>query len=352
VAHPIALFFDGAEHDALTEAVNGGNIAIGGAVSISSNAAYLHRSSSFGGSRTYLVPSTANAYVQFFLGSNSAKDCCWYWHCVTTGTGGDQFMYVFDGATQHLTLLWKLDGSLELRRGTSTGTLLVSAAPGTLPRSAGLGHWCRADITIADAAGTFTLYANGASILTYTGDTRNAGNAYYNSIRFHAALNTSGSIAVDDFCAFDSTVAAAGEYFDVSPDANSDIAVALTPSSGALNYAMIDERPLDAADYNSKTPAVAGDGDTYGQAGFAGLGFTPASVVAVKVSAVFQRDGVITGAKLRLKSGATTYTSATQAGSAAGTAALKQAIWTVDPNGGADWDETTFDAAGHGAEGA
>jgi hypothetical protein len=352
MAVPICLFQDGAEHDALTAAVAGGSVAIGGAVSIASTTAYLHGAGT-GGARCFLIPATAGSFVQFNGWGNTGRDCCWYWYTVNQGTGGDLHAVWFDGATAHLTLIWALDGSLELRRGTSTGTVVASAVAGTLPRSTGLGHWMRATVTIADAGGTFTLYAGGASILTFTGDTRNGALAQWNSVRFNTPQTISGSVAIDDFCVFDATLAPTGEYFQASPDPNSDIATTLTRSAGATNYGTIDERPHDAADYNALTPAVATNGDTYGHAGTTGLGFTPAAVISVMVGAVFKRDGVITGAKMRLKSGATTYKSgSTLAGGAAGTSVFRYTIWNTDPATAADWTEAGFNAAGHGAEGA
>jgi hypothetical protein len=350
---PTCLFFDGAEHDAYDAALAAGIITSSGtaSISITNTAARLHRSGTYGGDRAWhMASSVATAdFIHFTGWGNTGRDTCFYWYNTALGS---TYRYVqwYDAATVHMTFMWYVDGSWEARRGTTAGTIVASGAIGSIPRTASTGVWFRFVCIIADAGGTFDIYANGALISSFTGDTRNGANAYWNGVRFGHLNSASGASTVDDLCIFSD--AATGEYFDVSPDANSDVAVSLTPSAGVNNYANIEERPATATEYNSKTPAVAGDGDTYGHGGTTAMGFTPASIVAVKVSAMFKRDGVITSCKLRLKSGGTTYLSSALAGGAAGTSVLRQNIWTTDPATATNWTEAGFNAAAFGAEGA
>ncbi len=250
-----------------------------------------------------------------------------------------------------MTLVWSNNGSLTLRRGSSAGTSIATAVAGTAPRSVNTGAYISLrNIVISDTVGTIDVYYNGILVLTFSGDTRNAGNATWDVLRFGDA---GGDFDVDDVAIFDNTATPTDEYYDVSPDPNSDIATGLTRSTGATNYGTIDERPMSATDYNAKaTGAVAGDGDTYGHAGFSGLGFTPTSIACVKVGAQFKRDGTISGAKMRLKSGGTTYLSSALTGAGVGTSGYKAALWNTDPATAAAWTEANVNAAGHGAEAA
>jgi hypothetical protein len=351
---PVPLFFSGAEHAAHAAALAGGSYAVsGGAWSIVSTAAYLHKSNGFGGSYAwYEATGIAASYIQFQNFGLTGRYTHAYVVNVTNGaSSANKYIQWLDGVTSHLSLLWAANGSLDLRRGTTAGTSIATAAIGTVPRGAGATVYWRFECVIDDVAGVFKAYANGNLVINFAGDTRNAGNARFDNVRI-GQVGNGGEFAVDDVSIFDATADPTGEYFEVSPNPSSDVAVTLTPSTGAANYACVDERPPNAADYVSKTPAVAGDGDTYGQASWAGLGFTPASVIAVKVGAVFQRDGVITGAKMRLRTGGVTYTSATQAGAAAGTEAFKSAMWTTNPDGSGDWDVADAGAVDHGVEAA
>jgi len=345
------IFFDGGEHGDLAGVQAGGSVVATSTVTLSTTSARRHKSNGFGGGYCYSSTSALNTlYLQFTGWGTSGKHAnFWIYHRTTDA----RYLQIVDGSTLHLCVEWLSDGSLNLRRGSTTaGTILASAAAGTAPRANNTGAYISLrNIVISDTVGSIDVYYNGTLVLTFSGgDTRNAGNASWNVLRFG---DGGGDFDIDDVAIFDATATPTGEYFDVSPDPNSDVATGLTRSTGATNYGTIDERPVSATDYNAKlTGAVAGDGDTYGHAGFTGLGFTPAAIASVKVGATFRRDGVISGAKMRLKSGGTTYLSATQAGAGAGTSARKAGYWNTDPATGAVWTESGFNAAGHGAEGA
>lgn len=349
---PTCTFFDGAEHggaqSGLTSPTAPHITLSGTAFTVVTTAAYLHTSNTFTGGRAYRF--TGPGYFQFNLPTTTAKDVCFYTYTDTVSS--NRVFTIIDvagGTVSHLVITQTLTtGALAVTRG---GTTLTPTTNIAVPLVSGGATWWRFSAVIADAGGSLEIYANGTLVWAFTGDTRNAGNATFDTFR---VTQGAGEITgIDDFCAFTSAVAATDEYFDFSAPPTSDVSTALTRSAGATNYETVDETPVSAADFNSLTPAVVGNGDTFGITGFAAFtSATPTAVVAMAVSTTFKRDGTIAGVKNRLKSGVTTYLSAALAGAAVGTSGTKLAFWALNPDGNIDWTTTSAGAVAFGAEAA
>ena len=78
-------------------------------------------------------------------------------------------------ATSHITVMMYTDGSIEVRRGTSTGTIIASAPAGTVP--AGVWNYYEMRVTISDTVGIVQVRTNGGTtnVIDFSGDTKNAG---------------------------------------------------------------------------------------------------------------------------------------------------------------------------------
>jgi len=165
------------------------------------------------------------------------------------------------GVTQHVTIFVTTAGTIEARRGTSTGTLL-----GIASRSVPIGSWhyLEAKVTLSDTVGVVQIWLNDELVLNLSNqDTKNAGTkTVFDSIGSYS----NQAVYVDDFYVCNG----AGS---VNNDALGDVRVyglfatadgantGLTPTGSASHYANIDEDDPSTADYNSS--AVDDTKDTY-----------------------------------------------------------------------------------------
>jgi hypothetical protein len=82
------------------------------------------------------------------------------------------------GATHHVQMRVNSFGAVEIYRGGSTntgdlGTLLASSAPGVIV----VNNWYHVEtkVLLSDTVGTIEVRVNGISVVTFSGDTKNAG---------------------------------------------------------------------------------------------------------------------------------------------------------------------------------
>jgi hypothetical protein len=253
------------------------------------------------------------------------------------------------GATRHVTVAVKGDGSIEVRRGTTSGTLLTSLGAGTVTSDA----WCyvEARVTIADSGGTVKVRINGSgtNAIDFTGDTKNGGTGTNID---QVSLGSGASTAfVDDWYVADTTGSVNNDFLGdvrvltLAPSGNGNSSQ-LTGSDGNStdNYALVDEQPYSASDYVGS--ATTGHKDTYALTDLPG---TVTTVHAVQeVAVVAKSDAGAASIKQVLRSGGTDYaTSATSLGTSYATIAN---LRETDPATATAWTTSGVNSAEAGVE--
>lgn len=134
---------------------------------------------------------------------------------VALATGGVGFAYrsssfssfgivnFVDGGTVHLHFrINASSGKIEVRRGSSTGTLI---ATGNAVLTTNTFYYLEFKVTINDSTGVIVTKVNGVEDINVTGqDTQNGGNASYDNIRFFwDGQGNGGTCDVDDLVIWD-----------------------------------------------------------------------------------------------------------------------------------------------------
>lgn len=240
-----------------------------------------------------------------------------------TKSGTENFKVTFTGSSGVVTAL----------RGATT------VATGSY--SPTVQNWIEIDL-VADNAGGVTVKANGVTLLTFSGDTQDSGTAGWD--RFAISPTTAVGVYVDDIVVTTSAEGATGEAAVPALLPTGDDAVDLTPSSGTDNYAMVDERPASASDYNEGT--VANDEDVYD------LSALPAgteAILGVKVRVWGGRDGAITDFEATAVSGSTTLRSSAATLPASPGNGVVSLVMAVDPDTSVAWTDSGVNALKAGA---
>lgn len=234
--------------------------------------------SSFMDSVLFVAPSAQATWIIGFRLKASAMP----------GSNSRYMLRIIDAYNTHIQLGVNTDGSLRVYRST---TEIANSGANVLV--AGTEYYIEMKVTIADAGGTADVHVNGASWVTFTGDTRNAGNATANSIELGGFYQSGGLpnyIYISDVYIADG---AAGNVTDFLGDCRVDAhhftangySSQLTPSTGS-NYQNVDEdQSDDGTTYNES--ATAGHIDTYKTTA---LGFTPTSIYGLQVNYTIGKD--------------------------------------------------------------
>lgn len=257
--------------------------------------------------------------------------------------------YNSTGTTAELTI-WYVpsEGVFKLYRGYQT-TLIATATVGHTPT---LWHHLEAKATIADSGGTCEVRVNGATIINFSGDTRNSttGTAGIDRIQFYSYGGSGISQgAWDDLYVLDTSGSVANNFLgDVRINTlapTSDSAVQFTRSTGASNYLCVDEgRQNSDTDYVES--ATVGHIDKYG---FADLAAGVATVYGVQaITWCKKTDATTRTMRNKLYSGATTTDGSSFA--LLTTYAPMVTTTTTDPNTSAQWTVSNANAALAGFE--
>lgn len=253
------------------------------------------------------------------------------------------------GLQNHISVIVKTDGKIEVRRGDAAGTILGTST--NVIMSANVYRYIEIGAAIHDSTGTVILRIDGSStpeINLSSQDTRNGGTTgTYDSVHIGFG-NNFGTLDADDIYCCDSAGSAPWNTFlgDVRADAHFANAngsnSGSTPSTGSDRYATVDEStPNSDTDYNSL--AAVNDKDTLNLPNLAAAG--AANLYAVKVLAYAKKSdpGWATICPVLRHSG-TDYdgTSATSL-STDYTYALEQ-IYEQNPGTSAPWTEAGFNA--------
>ena len=155
-------------------------------------------------------------------------------------------------------------------------------------------------------------------MLSFTGDTRNAGTAEIAMVRFsnhHISSGNRHTLRLDDVYVCDTSGSRNNDFLGdvkvVTLRPNADTAQAdFTPSAGSVHYSLVAEAPDDDGDATYVESGTVGHKDLYGYQDLTG---TPAAIMAVQLATVARKDDAGSRSlRAVLKSGATTANGATR----------------------------------------
>lgn len=228
------------------------------------------------------------------------------WACYCTALN-QRILRLTDGTTDHISITVDTDGTLRVRRGNGSGTILGSSAAGLIPTNA----WFHLEIKvlISDTVGTVEVRFNGVTKIgpLTSQDTASSANIYVGYVGFLASK-------VDDVVIWDTSRALNNNFLGdvkvetIFPD-SAGSTTQFTPSSGS-NYQNVDENPPnDDTDYNED--ATVNDIDLYN---LGALTTTSGAIKAVQVIGRMRKtDAGAREAAVIQKSSATTTVGTTQA---------------------------------------
>jgi hypothetical protein len=255
------------------------------------------------------------------------------------------------GGTVHLTLAWSsADQLLRLYRGTAAGTLLATSAVTLAPDAWG---YLEMKATIADSGGTCVVRLDGAEIISFTGDTRNAGTAEVATIRFssHFQSNDRYDLRLDDVHLCDGTGSRNNDLLGdvrvttLRPDADTE-AADLAPLGGGAHYLEVDDAPAADGDASYLESGTVGHVE---RLGLENLTTTPAAILALQLATVARKDDAGSRSlRAILKSGAVTANGATRVLATGYT--LYDDRYETGPATGGDWSKAAIDALEPGLE--
>lgn len=204
------------------------------------------------------------------------------------------------GVTEHLYLSYTSSTGIGLYRST---TLLGSATIAPLS-----WQYLEISATIADAGGTVTVKINGTTVISFTGDTKNAGtNTTLDRLVIGCFNSLTHTSAFDDLYICNGTGSTNNTFLGdvrvqtLSPT-GAGSSTQFAPTGGA-NYANVAETPDSTATYNSST--TVGERDTYVMSDLA-AGTT--AVLGVQDNlAAWKSDAGAGSVKAALKVGSTVY---------------------------------------------
>jgi hypothetical protein len=259
------LFYDGFDHysDAQrtasgqwTTAVTAGGATIAITAGIGRSNSGL-RFTTFGDTTAYILKTlnVAPGDASFVLG---------FWYKASTMPGSSHGVCsILDSTTPQVTLTVKADGTLEIRRGSNSGTVLGTT---TLSISAGAGHYIVFSGTVGNA-GSASIQVDGVTWLTVAGvDTQNTANASWSGIRFghlNEGQTSSPQVShdIDDVYLLDGVDGTATQKAAYNASLGDCKVVTIQPTSdgtysqflrstGSTSFALLDESPpTDDTDY-------------------------------------------------------------------------------------------------------
>lgn len=253
----------------------------------------------------------------------------------------------FDGSTCHIGVFTNTSGQLSLSRGEN---LTAIAGPYVTEAMVG-GTFYRMElvVTIANSGGTATLYVNGNSWLTFSGDTQNGATAFSNGVQLSStSANAAQALNVD----YDDLVITDGAGHPVDmhapfmiPNANGDDSAFLGSDSNSTdNYLLVDDGATADDDTTYVEASTPGNRDLYN---YGAVGVT-GTVLAVTIATRARKNGVgVAEYKAAAKSGGTTtYASTIGLGDA-----YANNFQRMDTKpGGGSWTVSDLDSAQFGIE--
>lgn len=201
------------------------------------------------------------------LPTSTASGVIGFRHTYTGSGASGTLLTLNEGATNHITIGTTATGLITIARGA---TVVATSTSAIAP--ANVVTYYEVKFTIADTGGFCEVKLNGTSIVSFTGDTRNAGTTgLVNTYAINRGGNT-GGFTVDDLYILDLTGAAPyNDYLgDVAvrtllPTGNGDSSGWLGSDGNSTdNYLLVDEVDSTMTDYVGAS--VSGTLDLYAMA--------------------------------------------------------------------------------------
>lgn len=261
----------------------------------------------------------------------------------TAASANAQHVFYRESTTEHLCIVLNtVSGTIEVRRGSESGTLLGSG--GTIA----IGRWYYIAIkgTIDNAAGVVEVWLDGIKVIDLSSqDTQNGGTATVNNIWWEQSAGTLASWYIDDIKVRDDAVPGVGGLVVKLPSADGGTN-GWTPSAGD-EYQCVDEAPPTFDDYISTDAATTNTLSNFAHAGLSAAAYDSIPCVAVVAKARLDDSG---GANVRvvLNSNGTESD-----GSSTVLSTSEKYIThfvTADPDTSAAWTKAGVDAALFGVE--
>lgn len=258
---------------------------------------------------------------------------------------GTSLHHIYSVLTQNRSIqIWR--GS----PGTAVGTLLAESAVNLWTLET--WHYLETQVKIANSGGTVEVRLNGATVVTFTGDTRNGGAAGVVNRAGFLADGTGQQKFIDDIyilneqgSAPDNTFLGDVRAWPLHPNGNGNYSQLLGSDANSTdNYLLVDEVGTPSiADYVGS--ATDGEKDTYT---FEDLAASVGTIFGVElrmfaakteignkgIRAVIRRGSDVTGADFALATTAATY----------------RELYALDPIAAAAWTITNVNSTEFGAE--
>lgn len=280
------LFFDGFDH--YTSILQKWDAIVTSTPSISATAANAH----FGVGQYVAWTVVANAQVRKNLASNYSTLIAGGAFMTTSQIPNSMGCLLFlDNGTAQLCVGISIDGSVQVRRGTMSGTLLYTSATDFFFIRDDIWYFIEAKVVFHGSTGSVQIKVNGVTLTTLTNqNTISSANAYANQFAIGGGGGSSAGFAVryDDIYVCDTAGSLNNDFLG-------DIAIrSLLPTgagsstqwtaSAGSNYQCVDESgaPNDDTDYVSDS--TTGHKDLYA------MGDLGSNVTAVKAVQVLYRS--------------------------------------------------------------
>jgi hypothetical protein len=265
------------------------------------------------------------------------------WGTVTSSHGEYLRFYDSDGSTVNLSIYWNgIDQWVRIYRGALDTLLAESTGVPVGGDEEQFNVW-EFYWNIHDSTGAATLKLNGGTLLNFSGDTSNGGNA--DVARIAWAPGTSFSLNyVDDVIIRTDDWPGRGGIYVLSPDAGSSLEN-WTASAGNPEDC-VDELPVSFTDYISTDAAVAG---TQHLVGAAALPVTSEAINAVGVAVKILTDDSAPGDALTLLKAGSTTDQGSSTG-VTGTGAWIATYYLTNPDDAAAWEDADVNAVEIGVE--
>lgn len=258
-----------------------------------------------------------------------------------------------DGSNGQVALRLYDTGQVKLERLTGSGFVNVSGTVlATSATSLLVNNWYAFEVKITIAnSGACTVKMDGATVITFSGDTQATGNAQADTIMFGFGEDAGGATVLwDDIIIMDDAGSAMNDFigdkriYTLYPTAEGNYS-AWTPSTGSDNSALVDETPPnDDTDYVMSNNV--GDKDTYVLQDLPS-GVTGISAVVVNIRA--RKDDASTRT-LKAKVRSNSVDAAGSNFNLGSSYANFSSPFYLNPDGSVAWTSTTVNALEAGQE--
>lgn len=340
------LFIDGFDHYATADFSKKLWTTAGGAMTINATGGRRGGGSAKAGSTSQSITRSITASGTVIIGFAITGTA------LTNTSGG--FVTLLEGATTHLTLMGDGASHLQVRRGTTSGTVLGTSSNAFTNNTY---YYFELRAKIDDTAGAFEVRVNGANWLalgpdtagspTVAVDTKNGGTTgLIDTVTL--GLQFSGH-EIDDLYICNSSGSTNNDFLG---DCRVDLCTAngegshldFTPSTGSTHYALVDESTPNTSDYNSSN--TVGAKDSYTLTDLAAV--TGSVFGAQALAAVLKDDAGARSAKVGLRTNTGGSPGSTVMGSALALSTSQLyalSIAETDPSTGIAWTEAGLNGA-------